>query len=82
MTPEVVNASNGNTVTWSLYQPKYQSDDYYFANFRVNKDDTVQASLGDASTTISVTGTAVQITAGAKALAAAGALAFASLSLF
>ena len=73
-------ASANTGVKWTLYQPKWQKNDYYKYNFRVNKGDTIKAHYSDASNTISAAADPVTIYAGAASLAGS-ALALGSLML-
>ena len=65
-------------VSWSLYQPKFQHNDYYYNNFRLNAGDTVQAYYKDGAADNMAAGTAIVLTNGATALAA---LAFGAIVL-
>ena len=68
------------TMNLKLYQPKWQYNDYYVNNFRVNRGDTIQAHYSYATATVSDSGATKTISAGATALAAS-AIALGSLML-
>jgi hypothetical protein len=45
----------GSTVTWSLFQPKWQTNDYYENNFRLNKYDSATMYWKDGLTEVVTT---------------------------
>jgi hypothetical protein len=45
----------GSTVTWSLFQPKWQTNDYYENNFRLNKYDSATMYWKDGTGATSLT---------------------------
>lgn len=45
----------GSTVTWSLFQPKWQANDYYENNFRLNKYDSAVMYWKDGTGTTTTT---------------------------
>ena len=74
------NIAPTEQVAWTLYQPKWQADDLYYNNFRINKEDTVQAFYNDAGVAVNKVGTAVKIVTGAATLVAGAGMA--ALMLF
>ena len=86
---EATGVSNNSGVQWSWFMPKWQPDDYYENNFRINKFDTVQMFYKDSCTAACATlasptfssGGAVTIDKGATALVASIGIAFAAAAL-
>jgi len=74
---------------WSIFMPKWQPDDYYEDNFRLNKGDTVEMLFKDSCTmrcnddpsVVFKSGGSATIETGATALAASIGIAFAAAAL-
>jgi len=81
--------NDGSNSYWSLFMPKWQQDDYYSDNFRINKGDAVAMLYKDTATvnaatdptTTFSTSASIQIENGAIALSTAAGLAFAAAAL-
>jgi len=79
----------GSSTYWSLFMPKWQQDDYYSDNFRINKGDSVTMIYKDSTATSSTTdptstfvgGGEIYIDNGALSLSTAAGLAFAVAAL-
>ena len=75
---EPLTADASSTINWALFMPKWQKDDIYENNFRLNKGDSVFLYYNDAGTiddSGKTSGEEVVIIAGAVVLAAtSGAL--------
>ena len=69
---------DGQTMVIELFQPKWQPNDYYYNNFRVNKNDEIRPSYSYSTDSVEKYETPVAISTGATALGAS-ALAMASL---
>ena len=67
---EFTSVANGGTMTYKLYQPKWQYNDYYSMNFRVNKGDSVQSHYSFTTNTVATTGVSMMVSDGAATLAA------------
>ena len=67
-------------MSFGLFQPKWQVNDYYMNNFRINKGDSVQMHYCANNAVVCSAGTEVTISAGAYSLAAS-AIALGALSL-
>ena len=76
---EPLTADASSTINWALFMPKWQKDDIYENNFRLNKGDSVflyyiDAGTVDSATTSFKSADEVIITAGAVFLATSGGL--------
>ena len=66
---------------FGVYQPKWQANDYYQNNFRLNKGDSVRMRYNVGTATPDTAGSVVVMAAGATSLAASVALGAILLSL-
>merc|ERR1712228_663078 len=75
----------GRQIQWSLFMPKWQTDDYYENNFRINKYDAVTPYYKDnanlASSTAFTSGGEHYVAAGAVTVGLSAAVAFAAAAL-